>query len=246
RFAGTSSFLQVVPLPWLAVVCFSTVELATNAYVVENENFRHLTQRCQFHVAACTAGDDTGLASLYDLLDWVYESIDATGPTALPKLLDDDVIGIAFKGTKSPNINMSTLCHEILNVLSSNEHVAARMAKDPTLRAAVVGEVRRQLFGWKSAGSDSDSDDHDHDHDHDHGDGAVQMSSSTEQALDSSPVTEGGGDGVLSSSPPPMSSARQRRRQAGHVVGRGRPDGQQRNGFTDPRKDAATKPAAGG
>lgn len=45
RFPGRDTFLQVVPLPWLAVACFSTVELATNAYVVENENFRHLTQR---------------------------------------------------------------------------------------------------------------------------------------------------------------------------------------------------------
>lgn len=45
RFPGSGSFLQVVPLPWLAVACFSAVELATNAYVVENENFKHLTQR---------------------------------------------------------------------------------------------------------------------------------------------------------------------------------------------------------
>ena len=40
------------------------------------------------------------------LNDKVYESIDATGPTALPKLLDEDVIGIALKGTESPNIHV--------------------------------------------------------------------------------------------------------------------------------------------
>ena len=45
---------------------------------------------------------------------------------------------------------MSSLCHEILNVLSSNEHVAAMMAKNSTLRGSILGEVRRQLFGWKS------------------------------------------------------------------------------------------------
>ena len=80
---------------------------------------------------------------------------------------------------------MSTLCHEILNVLSSNEHVAEMMAKDPTLRAAVVGEVRRQLFGWKSAGSGEDDD---------HGDAAVQVSS-TEQALETTSAED---DDVLS------------------------------------------------
>lgn len=45
---------------------------------------------------------------------------------------------------------ISTLCHEMLNVLSSNEHVAMMMAKNPAVRTAIVGEVRRQLQGFNA------------------------------------------------------------------------------------------------
>lgn len=38
----------------------------------------------------------------------------------------------------------------MLNVLSSNEHVARMMAKNPAVRSAVVGEVTRQLHGWNA------------------------------------------------------------------------------------------------
>lgn len=37
----------------------------------------------------------------------VYESIDAAGPTALPKLLDAEVIGIALRGAGSPDPDVS-------------------------------------------------------------------------------------------------------------------------------------------
>lgn len=37
----------------------------------------------------------------------------------------------------------------MMNVLSSNEHVAMLMAKNPAVRTAIVGEVTRQLHGWK-------------------------------------------------------------------------------------------------
>ena len=43
--------------------------------------------------------------SLYALK--VYESVDAVGPTALPKLLDADLIDFALRGTQSPDPNVS-------------------------------------------------------------------------------------------------------------------------------------------
>ena len=137
---------------------------------------------------------------------------------------------------------MSTLCHEILNVLSSNEHVAARMAKDPALRAAVVGEVRRQLFGWNSAGSDNDDNgqynNNHHDDDHDN---AVQSPSPTEQAW-----AKGDYDGTMSPRPPPRSSARQRRRQTGRGGGGGSGGSDRQWNGLDSRKGtgaAASDPA---
>lgn len=39
----------------------------------------------------------------------VYESMDAFGPTALPKLLDAGVIDVVLRGTQSPNSNVSSV-----------------------------------------------------------------------------------------------------------------------------------------
>ena len=39
----------------------------------------------------------------------VYESMDAFGPTALPKLLDAGVIDVVLRGTQSPNSNVSSM-----------------------------------------------------------------------------------------------------------------------------------------
>lgn len=107
---------------------------------------------------------------------------------------------------------MSTVCYEILNVLSSNEHVAARMAKDPSLRAALVGEVRRQIVSWKS----SDSGDEQY---------------APEQIHDGAP-----GEGDFQGSTPPARQVRQIRRLTGGmgVEGRNRLDTE-----TDPVGSAA-------
>lgn len=101
--------------------------------------------------------------------------------------------------TTDARTQISTLCHEMLNVLSSNEHVAAMMANDPSLRAVLVDEVRRQLSGWKTTASGEDSD---------------TVPFAPEQVGD---VAFAEGDDVTSISP--LRQARHRRRLTGHVNG---------------------------
>ncbi|CAN0190381.1 unnamed protein product, partial [Ectocarpus fasciculatus] len=117
-----------------------------------------LLARCNFHIATATVGEAVNLTSLQELLDLVHHSVLAVGPTALPKLLDAGVIGIALRGAESPNANVSAVCYRILTVLSQNKHVARRMSRDPAIRAVLVGELRRQVKGWNHAGSGADDD----------------------------------------------------------------------------------------
>lgn len=122
---------------------------------------------------------------------------------------------------------MSTVCHEMLNVLSSNEHVAAMMARDPSLRAAVVGEITRQLSGWRPV---ADSDDA----------AAVQLSS-PDQVLDA--TLSGDGD-EGSYAPPVMRGSSHRRRTSRGIMGverRHRPE----RGVAAGGKDEGAPPDAG-
>lgn len=45
---------------------------------------------------------------------------------------------------------VSGLCYTILAVLSQNRHIAQIMSSEPSLRAVLVGELRRQVKGWNS------------------------------------------------------------------------------------------------
>ncbi|CAB1100005.1 unnamed protein product [Ectocarpus sp. CCAP 1310/34] len=158
RSTWRGRFRDQIPLPWLALGLFQAVEFGLAAYEVEAEKVDELVQRCNFHIATATIGEAVNLTSLLELLDLVHHSVLAVGPTALPKLLDAGVIGIALRGAESPNTHVAVVCYRILTVLSQNRHVARRMSRDPAIRAVLIGELRRQVKGWNHAGSGADDD----------------------------------------------------------------------------------------
>ncbi|CAM9371604.1 unnamed protein product [Pylaiella littoralis] len=144
RPTRSSRFRDVVPLPWLAFVLFQAVEFGLAVHEVETEEPVELIKRCNFHIATATAGDAANLTSLGELLDLVHHSVLATGPTALPKLLDDGVLGSATRAAESPNAEVAAAGYVMLTLLSQNKHVAQRMSRDPAVRALLVGELRQQ------------------------------------------------------------------------------------------------------
>lgn len=94
---------------------------------------------------------------------------------------------------------MSTLCFEILSVLSTNEHVAETMARDPALRSTLVDEVNR-IFGWQWSES------------------APTDSAPSDSAPSDSGFGSGGVDGSSAGEPPAQRCPGQTRGRTVHAV----------------------------
>eukprot|EP00903_Cladosiphon_okamuranus_P008247 g7938.t2 len=103
--------------------------------------------RGSFHIQTAPKhefGEAADLLPLEELHVMLKESLFTYGPTVLPRLLDADVVGVLLNG-------VSGRCYHMLHLLSGNDHVVAKMGKDPSYHAPLIAVLARQLIRRKAA-----------------------------------------------------------------------------------------------